>query len=312
MKDPHISHSSIFDPAVLARLENLALRAGAIFGSQTVGQHTSKMYGFSAEFAQHRPWEEGDDPKFLDWRVFARTGKRFLKRFTEDKNQTYYFLLDNSRSMKRTGILPGQKKDALMKNEYAACLGAILGYLAISQKDRFGVSVQTDQAVIQKEPGTGEPHYFECLDLMEHSSENTEKKSEVNFKTFLQKTFSSFTRRGVIFIASDFFDVESFTEILPVLRLLRSERYDTAVFHILAPDEISFPYTSTTEFVSLENPQKKFNTASGEMLQKAYLECFSRWQSEIKEGCENLGIFYLLTPTNIPLDQPLREFLRRF
>lgn len=307
-------HSAIFDPAALARLGSLTLRARTILGSLAVGEHASKMRGFSAEFVDHRPWEQSDDPKFLDWRVYARTGRRFLKRFTEDANQTYYFLLAKTPGMMRTGELP-REEPGLTKCQYGECLGAMLGFLATRQKDRFGVSVFTRGQTFTREPGSGESHFFKCLELLESvpedaSSESTKKG--LTLKTFLENTVAGFHRRGVIFIASDFFDAATFAELLPVLKLIRSERFEVAVFHILAPDEIAFPFTSATRFVSLENSRVTLTAREGESLRQAYLARFAHWQAEIKTGCENLGIFYQLARTDQPLDQPVTEFLKRF
>ncbi len=323
MSDSPTYHSSIFDPAALARLENLTLRARAILGSRAMGEHTSKMRGFSAEFADHRPWEPGDDPKFLDWRVYARTGRRFLKRFTEDANQTYYFLLAKTPGMMRTGELPGEPP-LLTKCAYGECLGAMLGFLATRQKDRFGVSVFSRNEMFTREPTTGEAHFFKCLDFLEHIPDETFGKSDTqqknppktqqkwDTKTFLEKTVAGFHRRGVIFLAGDFFDVASFADLLPVLKRVRAERYEVAVFHTLAPDEIAFPFTAATRFVSLENTRLSLTAREGEALRRAYLERFTHWQAEIKTGCENLGIFYQLARTDQPLDQPMTEFLKRF
>ena len=337
--------TSIFDPVALARLENLTLRARTILGSLAVGEHSSKMRGFSAEFSDHRPWEMGDDPKFMDWRVYARTGKRFLKRFTEDANQTYYFLLDHSPSMMRGREISdagdSEQKKQLTKSEYAQCLGAMLGFLATRQKDRLGVSVFSPDGVLQKEPGTGEGHLFKCLEVLENAAKFPSSggmpegrggrnhpvaashhpvgcaatpPEEGNFgvKAFLEKSVGSFTRRGVIFLASDFFDIRAFSEILPILRLIRSERYEMALFHTLSPDEMTFPFTSATRFVSLETPGVSLTSRDASALRAAYLERFTRWRDEIRQGCERLGIFYQLTVTDRPLDEPLAEFLRRF
>ena len=305
--------TNIFDPAVLARLENLSLRARTILGSLAVGEHASRMRGFSAEFSDHRPWEPGDDPKFMDWRVYARTGRRFLKRFTEDANQTYYFLLDDSPSMRRGDSPP---EGNLTKSEYAQCLGAILGFLATQQKDRFGVSVLAPEGVRGKEPGTGEGHFFKCLEVLEGSGSRRPpgggEAASDDVKTFLEKTVGTFSRRGAIFLASDFFDVRTFSDILPILRLIRSERYEMAVFHTLAPDELTFPFTSATRFVSLESPGVSLTSRDGEALRTAYLERFTAWREEFREGCERLGIFYHLARTDEPLDKVLTEFLRRF
>ncbi len=299
--------TSIFDSHVLAQLGNFRLRVAQLATGMTFGEHKSVRSGISTEFQDHRPWETGNDPKLINWRVFARSGKLFQRRYREEANTAFYFLLDYSPSMDFSGT-SGEKR--LSKREYAQCTAAVLAYVALQQRDLVSFTALNGSSTISLRLSTGENHWTDSLDFLEKPPFSpTKKKSETGknarFSEVLNHLASHCTRRGKIFIFSDLFDVETWGEIVPQLKLLLAKKHEIVLFHVLDADEWEFPYDSRAQFVSLENPSESLTLTPTE-IRTEYLNALQNWQKTISEGARTLGIEYIRVDTRMPISETIR------
>lgn len=299
--------TSIFDSHALAQLGNFRLRVAQLATGMTFGEHKSVRSGISTEFQDHHPWETGNDPKLIDWRVFARSGKLFQRRYREESNTSFYFLLDYSPSMDFSGT-SGEKR--FSKREYSQCTAAVLAYVALQQRDLVSFTALNGSSTVSLRLSTGENHWVDSLDFLEKPPfPPTKKKSETEktarFSEVLNHLASHCTRRGKIFIFSDLFDVETWGEIVPQLKLLLAKKHEIVLFHVLDVDEWEFPYDSRAQFVSLENSSESLTLMPTE-IRTEYLNALQNWQKTISEGARKLGIPYIRVDTRTPISETIR------
>jgi uncharacterized protein (DUF58 family) len=285
-----------FDPAAIARLEGLELRARYIVDGYLTGQHRSPYRGQSVEFAEHREYAAGDDLRYLDWKVFGKTDRLYLKQFEAETNLTCYLLLDDSESMQYRGL-----SASLSKLEYAQCLAAALAHLVIRQRDSVGLATFDDQ-LRDFLPASGNPaHLPQLVHVMEQSA--GQGKSDLGKP--LHKVADRLRRRGVVIVLSDLLgDVESF---LGALRRLRHRRHEVIVLHVLDVAEIEFPFKRATMFRGLEGKPEVL--AEPHAVRRAYLTALRRFLDQVQAGCRSSDVDYQLARTDQPLDAPLRQLL---
>jgi uncharacterized protein (DUF58 family) len=284
------------DPQVLARLEGLALRARLIVEGYVSGLHRSPYHGFSIEFAEHREYSPGDDLRYVDWKVFGRTDKFYLKQYEEETNLACHLLLDVSESMQYRG------PDAPMsKLDYARCAAAALAYLVLQQQD--GVALVTFDREIRSliRPSSNPSHLKQILHLMEDA--RAERKT--NTGPIFHELAERLKKRGVLVILSDFFD--NVDAMAAGLKHLRHRRHDVVLFHILDPAELDFPFRRTTLFHGLE--QLPDVVVEPRALRKAYLAEFEKYLHRLKQACRLHRIDHVLMRTDRPLDVALSAYL---
>lgn len=285
-----------FDPAILARLEGLQLRARRIVEGYVSGLHRSPYHGFSIEFAEHREYAPGDDPRYLDWKVFGRTDKLYLKQFEEETNLIATVLLDTSESMQY------RSDDAPMsKLEYAQCVAASLCYLVLQQQDSAGLVTFDDQIRALVRPSSNPSHLEQLLHVMEQSADRRKTSIGPIFHDLAER----FKKRSIVVVLSDLFDdVDS---MMAGLKHFRHRRHEVVLFHVLDAAEIDFPFRRTTLFKGLE--QLSDVLAEPRALRKAYLEQFDNYVRRLKTGCRMHQIDYVLMRTDQPLDIALSSYL---
>ncbi len=284
------------DPKVLARIEGLQLRARRIVEGYVSGVHRSPYHGFSVEFAEHREYTPGDDLRYLDWKVFGRTDKYYLKQYEEETNLICYLLLDTSESMR-------YKSDAsaLSKLEYAQCAGAALAYLVLNQQDSVGLATFDKEIRALVRPGSNPSHMKQLLHVMEDSVPERKTATGPIFHELAERL----KKRGIVVVLSDLFDdVDS---MLAGLKHFRHRRHEVVLMHVLDPAELDFPFQQTTRFQGLE--QLPEVVAEPRALRKAYLEEFGRYVRRLKKGCRMHQIDYVEMRTDRPLDLALSSFL---
>lgn len=330
---------SFFDPAALARLGAFRLRMKRLADGMSFGAHRSFRMGFSSEFQDHRPWENGNDPKFIDWRVFLRTGKLFLRRFREETNSAFYFFVDFSASMNYAGwgvprdwnaekgdaasetdapseenLTDDRREKRLTKLEYAQCLTAVLARIALAQRDLVGVTATNGFKTMSLRPSTGDGHWKEILNFLENppwgDASSDQSRPRQTFADALNDLANACPKRGKIFLLSDFFDVEAWDDILPALRILRAQKNELLFYHVLDYDELKFPFEALRRFVSLENPRDAL-TLLPIAVRDEYLKNFHRWMNEIQDGCRALGIDWVLADTRFPISQTVFSGVNR-
>ena len=284
------------DPRVLARLEGLQLRARRIVEGYVSGVHRSPYHGFSIEFAEHREYAPGDDLRYLDWKVFGRTDKFYLKQFEEDTNLVCSLLLDVSESMTYRG-----PDAAMSKLEYAQCAAAALAYLVLQQQDSVGLVTFDKEIRALVRPGSNPSHLKQLLHVMEETAAERKTATGPIFHDLAER----FKKRGIVVVLSDLFDdVDS---MLAGLKHFHHRRHDVIVLHVLDPAELDFPFQQTTLFHGLE--QFADVLAEPRALRKAYLREFEGFTRRVKQGCRAHQIDYVQMRTDQNLELALSSYL---
>jgi len=274
----------------------LHLRARHIVEGYVAGLHRSPYRGFSIEFAEHREYAPGDDLRYLDWKVFGRTDKFYLKQYEDETNLLCYLVLDVSESMQYRSAA-----DALSKFEYAQCLAAAIAWLVIQQQDAVGLVTFDSLLRSFLRPSSNPSHLQQILQVLE--------SAEFGAKTAAGPIFHELAgrlqKRGVVIVLSDFFDdVES---LLAGLKHFRHRRHDVVLFQILDPAELDFPFQGPTQFKGLEAyPEVQ---ADPQLLRRAYQREFDAFRHQLAAGCRSQNIDYTLVRTDEPLDAVLSKFL---
>jgi uncharacterized protein (DUF58 family) len=274
----------------------MSLRARSIVEGHASGVHRSPFHGFSVEFAEHREYSPGDDLRYLDWKVFGRTDKYYLKQFEEETNLVCQLLLDTSESM-----MYGSESAAMSKLDYARRAAAALAYVILHQQDSVGL-VTFDSVIRQSIRASANPsHLKNLLGIMDAAS--AERKSSTG--PIFHQLADRWKRRGLVMVLSDMFDdVDS---MMAGLKHLRHRRHDVIVMHILDPAEIEFPFDRRSMFRGLERWPDLL--AEPRALRRAYLEEFNAYWHKLKSGCRAEGIDYILMRTDRSLEATLLSFL---
>lgn len=285
------------DPDVLRSVANIELKAKMLVEGLYASRHRSPFFGYSAEFVDHREYSPGDEPKLIDWRVFGRTDRLYVKRLEMESNMNVSILLDTSSSM---GYVPLERK-RLTKLEYACYLSAALGYLVCHQQDATGL-VTFDRDIRQFVPARqGERH----LHLMFSALEELEPGGETNLSAVLTRLGYLVTRKGLVVIISDFHDEpESVTQ---GLKLLAARGHDLIVFHVLDHDELEWPFETLSNFRDLETGR----TVMGDpmAMRERYLRNLNHLIETIREACKGCGADYRMIDTSEPIEEKLRDYL---
>lgn len=285
-----------FDPQILARLEGLPLRARRIVEGYVAGVHRSPFHGFSIEFAEHREYAPGDDLRYLDWKVFGRTDKFYLKQFEEETNLVCSLVLDTSESMGyQSAAAPMSKLD------YARCIAAALAYLVLRQQDSVGL-VTFDREVRASLRASSNPSQWEPLiRVMEESSPREKTAAGAIFHDLAERI----RRRGIVVVLSDLFD--DVDAMLAGLKHFRHRRHEVIVFHVLDPAELEFPFDEATRFQGLEGWADL--VVEPRALRRAYLDQFERYLRRVQHGCRAAQIDHVLMRTDRSLELALSSYL---
>lgn len=288
------------DPRVLNRVSRLDLRARLIVEGTVAGRHRSPYKGFSVEFAEHREYAPGDDLRYLDWKVYGKSDRLYVKQYEEETNLHAVLCVDASESMRYE--VPG--RDGLSKYDYAATVAASIAYLVIQQQDAAGL-VLFDDAVREVLPAGSQPvHLQRLLSLLE----TFRGGPRTDLGAALGEVSEKIRRRGLLVLVSDLLDEPG--RVLSGLRRLRSRRQDVVVFHVLDRDEVEFPFDRMTRFEGMEEPASEV-LCDPRALRAAYLEGLGEFRSALRAGCLAERIDYVPLDTSTPLDVALSGYLAR-
>ena len=232
------------DPSALARVKNLSLVARSVVEGFITGLHSSPYKGFGVEFAEHRKYSPGDNPRHLDWRVLGRTDRLYIKQYEEETNLRAQILLDSSASM-AYGEPPG-----ITKLQYASYLTAVLAYLMMRQQDAVGMTT-FDTEVRLDLPARSSPCHFD--EMMSHL-EAIKPGRTTSLGATLHRLADRFKRRCLIILVSDLYDDPEAVE--PALHHFHYKRHEVIVFHVLDHAEITFPFRDTASFVDMETGER--------------------------------------------------------
>ncbi|MEX2465934.1 MAG: DUF58 domain-containing protein [Gemmatimonadota bacterium] len=280
------------DPAVLARIGNLDLLARSVVDGFLTGLHRSPYLGFSTDFAEHRAYMPGDDVRRIDWRLFARTDRHYIKLFEAETNANFAVLLDSSRSM-------SYGSHEVTKLDYARYLAACLGYLSNKQRDRVGL-VTFDHEIIEYLPPSMRP-----IDTMLHLLDAVDAGRPGRLGPGLLRATELLGRKGIVVLLSDFYEEPD--EVLAAVAPLRARGHDVIVFQILDPMELTFSFEGARGFEDLETGEQI--PVVPERLRSEYRRLMDAHLATLATRFSDNRIDYALLDTSKPLDDALFHYL---
>jgi len=279
-------------PEVLARIDNLELLARKVVEGFLNGIHRSIYLGLSLDFAEHRPYMPGDDIRRIDWRLYGRTDRHYIKLFEAETNANFVVLLDVSRSM-------SYGSHSVTKLDYARYLAACLTYFSRQQRDRVGLITFDDDVVDYIPPSARN------LDLCLHALHRAEAGRPGELRKPLLKAIESLRRKGILVLISDFY--EDTEQVVEAVRLLQSPGHDVIVFHLLDPDELEFPFEGPSNFQDMETGEE-LPLVPGK-LREGYKELLGAHTAELQDRFTAGQVDYAVLDTSKPLDHALFHLL---
>jgi uncharacterized protein (DUF58 family) len=280
------------DPRVLARIDSLDLLARTVVDGFLHGLHSSPYLGLSMEFAEHRAYMPGDDIRKIDWRLFARTDRHYVKQYEAETNANFSVLLDVSKSM-------SYGSGPITKLDYARFLAASLTYFSRRQRDRVGLYAFDSEVVEHVRPSVRH------LDQVLHALERANPGRPGALGPSLFTVASTFRRKGILALISDFY--ESPDAVVEALRPLVGGKHDLIVFHVLDPAELDFPFEKPASFEDLESGER-FPVVP-EKLRDGYRQVVREHVAEIQRRVLGQGAEYTMLDTSQPLDVALFRYL---
>jgi uncharacterized protein (DUF58 family) len=289
-----VESAQLADPTTLARLARLQLRARLVVEGVISGLHRSPYHGFSVEFAQHREYTPGDEIRYLDWKVFGRSDRFYIKEFEEETNLKAYLLVDSSDSMT-------YRSGALTKLEYGCVVAASLAQLMLQQRDAVGLALFNDQIRRYLPPRGLASHFTQMLSELE--APQTAPKTDLS--TTFHELAERIKRRGLIVVISDLFGPAE--EALMGLRHFRHRKHEVVVFQVLDRHELEFPFDDLTRFDGLEGEPELLVDPNA--VRAEYLREFGAFLERIERGCREIDVDLVRMATDEPIDQKLSAYL---
>lgn len=283
------------DPKVLAKVERLEVRARLVVEGFISGMHRSPYKGFSVEFAQHREYVAGDDVRFIDWKIWGKSDRLYIKEFEEETNLRAWVFVDQSESMAYA------HDEGMSKFDYAATAAASLAYLLQQQSDAVGLSL-FDEKIVRQVPASNTRNGLNNLFQSLQEAKPTQKSK---IGTVLTELASTLRKRGVVAVFSDLFDDAD--EVLRGIRALGQRGHDVIVFHVFDRDELEFPFERMTLFEGLEQMPELLADPRG--LRDAYLAEIRSFQDKVRRGCLAQRADYVELSNAQPLDVTLSSYL---
>lgn len=288
------SAQELLRPEVLAGLKNLDLVARSVVEGVMIGLHRSPTFGFSQEFAEYRMYNEGDDPRFIDWNVFARTERTYIKRFLGDTNSHLMILLDASASM-------GFGGPPVSKLRYAQFLGASLAFLAARQHDAVGCMIFDEEVRDYREPSTRSGRMQGVLHCIDSATPRTGTKFDKPFEKFREQV----TRRGLVAVISDFYcDIDS---LLDGVTPLAWQGQDVVLFQVLDQQELDPDFRSNVLLEDIETGEAV--EVAPQFMREDYPQRIRSHIDDLKSAAAGIGADHVLVNTSDSLDQALRNYL---
>ena len=282
------------DPAVVARLGTLELKARTIVEGFLSGLHRSPYKGFSVEFAEYRQYIPGDDLSTIDWKVYARSDRYYVKKFEEETNLDCHLMLDVSGSM-------AYGSGGMTKFEYASCLAASLGYLVNRQRDAVGL-MAFDDRIVSMLPASARPGHLRTLLV---TLDRLRLGKDTNVSKPLHQLCDALTKRGMVVLISDLLDDPE--HVIRGLKHFQFRGCDVIVFHVLDPDELEFPFERATRFEDLETAEEVMAVPA--LVREHYLQELGTLIVRYRRELGAAGIDYRLLLTSEPLEMALLSYL---
>ena len=283
-------------PEMAAMLNNMALRARLVVEGYIIGQHKSPYHGFSVEFAEHRAYGPGDEIRHIDWKLYGKTNRYYVKRYEEETNLRAHLILDTSRSMMYSS-------GKISKLEYSSTLMAALAYLMMNQQDGVGL-VLFDEKINQFIPPRSNPSHLNTL----LTQLGTVKSGlDTKIEPVLHEMAERIKKRGLVILISDLFDNPE--NILTGLKHFRHNKQEVIVFHILDRQEMEFNFNNRTRFKDMESGEEI--TTEPWHIRKAYAKSIKNIQDDCQKKCREHLVDYVPLFTDQSLDTALTEYIRK-
>jgi uncharacterized protein (DUF58 family) len=291
-----IDSRELADPEFFSRLENVELRARSVVEGFLHGLHRSPYIGFSVEFASHHEYVAGDDPRHINWKLYARQHRLYVKEFDGDTNLNLYLLLDVSGSMACSSL-------GRSKLHYAATLAAALAHLAIRQHDAAGVTLFAGQVIANLPPRAKTHQLQEILGLIA----NAVPQARTDAGRAIHQAAEMCRKRGVVAVISDCFD--EIPRLMDGLDHLLFLNHEVVLFQVLDPWERDLPLEGNVRFRDLETGETLTTLSEG--VREGYRRAVRQWLTELDRECLSRGIDRIELTTNDPLDQALLDYFVR-
>ena len=287
---------NFLDPTVLAGLDNLELRARVVVEGFLSGLHKSPHRGFSVEFNDYRHYQRGDDMRHIDWKLYARSEKFYIKQYEDETNVRCMVVLDTSASM-------SYSSGGTSKLEYGITLASALAYFINRQRDAVGL-VTFDEKINEYLPAKcRQPHLMRILRTLAQIKPG--KKTDAVKP--LKDLAATLNKKSMVVLITDMLDDEE--RIIKTLQTLRGMGNDVIVFHVLDDAELNFTFNEASEFVDMESDETFITTPAA--IRKAYLENLNEFLSFCKKRCQSSGVDYCLLNTSKPLDEALSSYMSK-
>lgn len=281
-------------PATIAKISRLELRARHVVEGFISGMHRSPFFGHSIEFVQHREYTPGDDIRHLDWKVWSKTDRFYIKQYEEETNLRSTLVIDVSESMQ-------YGRGPMTKYDYGCTIGACLAYLLLRQQDSVGC-LTFDSDVRHRVPARSQNTH---IDAIVKAMDVSRPREKTNPEKIFRQVTESIQSRGMIVIVSDLLvDRET---LFRGLEMLCHRRHDILMFHVLDEDEMNFPFAGTTRFEGME--EMPHLLCDPRALREGYLEALDEYLTEVRRGCTRLGIDYHMVRTGDYMDAVLTKFI---
>jgi len=295
-----LSHRYL-DLASMESLRQVRLRPRGAAEGTFAGPHRSHYRGTAVEFADYREYTDGDDIRLVDWKVFARTDRYYVRLYDAERNLLTYLVVDTSGSMEYSGAV--QITDS--KLTYACRLAAALGYLVVREGDEVGLSLADSHVHSHLIPGGSWIHFAKVLDLLGKARSD----GHTDLATCLEEAYKRVRRRGVLIVLSDFLDDSR--RFWKSIDLFRRSRFDVMLFHVAHPEEIELPPVTSARFLEAEGGNRQF-MVEPEIVRALYQRRFRRFLSELEEGSRARGCdWYLARTSDDPYALLKNCFLKR-
>ena len=293
---PDESYRRFLDPVVVSKLATMELRARLVVEGFVTGMHKSPYKGFSVEFAEHRQYMPGDPLKHIDWKVYGRTDRFYIKEYEEETNLRGHILLDSSASM-------GYGGDSISKLEYGRYLAAALIYLMLKQQDSVGLLI-FDEKIREFIPPRSNPTQ---LHLLLSELDRAKPSRETDIGLALHELARRIKRRGLVVLISDLLDDPD--KVLPGLKHFRHMKHEVIVFHVLDPREVEFRFDVDATFRDMETGE--LMTTEPFSIRGDYLRAVEAWMTLLKRECAESRIDYVPIKTSTPYDRALFSYLEK-
>ncbi len=296
MSNADSSVSKYVDPKTLDRIKRIDVRARCVVEGFITGQHRSPYNGFAIEFAAHREYAAGDDLRHIDWKVWSKTDRLYIKEYEEETNLKCYVVLDCSKSMQY-----GEESDGWSKFDYASTAAASLAYLMQQQQDAVGLVLFSDKIDKTLKASTHPSH----LKLIFHELEQTKPSEVTDMADPFLWLAGKIRSRGMVCIFSDLFLDPA--DLKKSLEQLRIRKHEVIVFHVMHNHELEFPFQDNTLFKGMEVDAQLHTEPRA--LRNSYMEAVERYMKKVKTTCAGTGVDHVLLDTSKPLDAVLSSYL---